>query len=109
LLFAAHEPCTILAHAVPQPIGFQRPAGNLEKLRKMLKLAEIRGDVMGRFHNALYLGDVKEQVGGQVAERQAGGYGRLKLQSNMFLSLQYCISAPEATSSVHTASCVASK
>ncbi len=38
--------------------------GNVEKLRKMLKLAEIRGDVMGRFHNALYLGDVREQVGG---------------------------------------------
>ncbi|KAG1674856.1 hypothetical protein FOA52_015244 [Chlamydomonas sp. UWO 241] len=36
--------------------------GNLEKLRKMLKLSEIRGDVVGRFHNALYLGDVKEQV-----------------------------------------------
>ena len=32
--------------------------GNLEKLRKMLKLSEMRKDVMGRFHNALYLGDV---------------------------------------------------
>jgi hypothetical protein len=29
----------------------------------MLKIAEMRGDVMGRFHNALYLGDVREQVG----------------------------------------------
>ncbi|GAX83376.1 hypothetical protein CEUSTIGMA_g10801.t1 [Chlamydomonas eustigma] len=36
--------------------------GNMEKLKKMLKLAEIRQDVMGRFHNAMYLGDVKEQV-----------------------------------------------
>lgn len=36
--------------------------GNLDKLRKMLKLAEMRGDVMGAFHNALYLGDVREQV-----------------------------------------------
>ncbi|KAJ9518428.1 hypothetical protein QJQ45_018452 [Haematococcus lacustris] len=36
--------------------------GNLEKLRKMLKLSEMRGDVMGRFHNALYLGDVREQL-----------------------------------------------
>lgn len=35
----------------------------------MLKLAEIRGDVMGRFHNALYLGDVKEQVGTCIAWR----------------------------------------
>lgn len=29
----------------------------------MLKLSEMRGDIMGRFQNALYLGDVKEQVG----------------------------------------------
>lgn len=29
----------------------------------MLKIAEMRGDVMGRFQNALYLGDVREQVG----------------------------------------------
>mmetsp|Transcript_18514 Transcript_18514/g.51859 ORF Transcript_18514/g.51859 Transcript_18514/m.51859 type:complete len:1226 (-) Transcript_18514:342-4019(-) len=36
--------------------------GNLEKLSKMLKIAEMRGDVMGRFHNALYLGDVRERV-----------------------------------------------
>eukprot|EP00798_Chlamydomonas_sp_ICE-L_P024535 gene24536-10140_t len=36
--------------------------GSLDKLRKMLKIAEMRGDVMGRFHNALYLGDVREQV-----------------------------------------------
>lgn len=28
----------------------------------MLKIAEMRGDVMGRFHNAMYLGDVHEQV-----------------------------------------------
>jgi coatomer protein complex subunit alpha (xenin) len=36
--------------------------GNLEKLNKMLKIAEMRGDIMGRFHNALYLGDVRERV-----------------------------------------------
>lgn len=36
--------------------------GNLEKLSKMLKIAEMRNDVMGRFHNALYLGDVEERV-----------------------------------------------
>ena len=28
----------------------------------MLKIAEARNDVMGRFHNALYLGDVKGRV-----------------------------------------------
>ena len=36
--------------------------GNTDKLRKMLKIAEMRGDVMSRFHNALYLGDVAERV-----------------------------------------------
>lgn len=36
--------------------------GNLEKLGKMLKITEMRGDIMGRFHNALYLGDVRERV-----------------------------------------------
>jgi coatomer protein complex subunit alpha (xenin) len=36
--------------------------GDVDKLRKMLKLAEVRGDAMSRFHNALYLGDVREQV-----------------------------------------------
>jgi coatomer subunit alpha len=36
--------------------------GNTEKLRKMLKIAEMRNDVMARFHNALYLGDAGERV-----------------------------------------------
>jgi coatomer subunit alpha len=36
--------------------------GNTEKLRKMLKIAEMRGDVMSAVHNALYLGDVDERV-----------------------------------------------
>merc|ERR1719409_888994 len=36
--------------------------GNITKLRKMLTIAEMRSDVMGRFHNALYLGDVPERV-----------------------------------------------
>lgn len=36
--------------------------GNTEKLRKMLKIAEMRGDVMSRFHNALYLGDAEERL-----------------------------------------------
>ncbi len=36
--------------------------GNTEKLSKMLKIAEMRSDVMGQFHNALYLGDVQERV-----------------------------------------------
>jgi len=36
--------------------------GNKEKLIKMLKISEMRSDVMGQFHNALYLGDVRERV-----------------------------------------------
>lgn len=36
--------------------------GNLEKLHKMLKIAEIRKDTSGQFHNALFLGDVEERV-----------------------------------------------
>lgn len=36
--------------------------GNVNKLKKMLKIAEMRGDVMSRFHNALMLGHVEERV-----------------------------------------------
>jgi len=45
--------------------------GNTVKLRKMLKIAEIRKDVMSRFHNSLYLGDVNERV--QVLEGAGQG------------------------------------
>ncbi|GMN55752.1 hypothetical protein TIFTF001_024870 [Ficus carica] len=36
--------------------------GNTDKLSKMLKIAEVKNDVMGQFHNALYLGDVRERI-----------------------------------------------
>merc|ERR550532_1358249 len=36
--------------------------GNLEKLKKMMKIAEIRKDTSGQFQNALYLGEVDERV-----------------------------------------------
>ncbi|XP_072962023.1 coatomer subunit alpha-1-like [Typha angustifolia] len=36
--------------------------GNMEKLSKMLRIAEIKNDVMGQFHNAMYLGDIRERV-----------------------------------------------
>jgi len=36
--------------------------GNVDKLAKMLKIAEVKNDVMGQFHNALYMGDVRERV-----------------------------------------------
>ena len=45
--------------------------GNVEKLAKMLKIAEMRSDVMGQFHNALYTGDVRERC--KILE-QAGHY-----------------------------------
>ncbi|KAL5010139.1 hypothetical protein ScPMuIL_012444 [Solemya velum] len=36
--------------------------GNLEKFRKMMKIAEIRKDISGHFQNAMFLGDVNERV-----------------------------------------------
>ncbi|KAL7085958.1 hypothetical protein ACP275_14G309100 [Erythranthe tilingii] len=36
--------------------------GNLDKLSKMMKIAEVKNDVMGQFHDALYLGDIRERV-----------------------------------------------
>ena len=36
--------------------------GNTEKLKKMMKIAEVRRDSSSQFHNALYLGDVEERV-----------------------------------------------
>eukprot|EP01071_Lankesteria_metandrocarpae_P006581 Lankesteria_metandrocarpae@DN4409_c0_g1_i1.p1 len=36
--------------------------GNHEKLRKMLKISEMRKDQMSRFHNALLVGDAPERV-----------------------------------------------
>ncbi|GER26569.1 coatomer [Striga asiatica] len=32
--------------------------GNSDKLSKMMKIAEVKNDVMGQFHDALYLGDL---------------------------------------------------
>ena len=36
--------------------------GDTDKLRKMLKISNMRDDVMGRYHNALLLGDAAERV-----------------------------------------------
>eukprot|EP00002_Diphylleia_rotans_P021045 TRINITY_DN4090_c0_g1_i4.p1 TRINITY_DN4090_c0_g1~~TRINITY_DN4090_c0_g1_i4.p1 ORF type:complete len:1144 (-),score=254.36 TRINITY_DN4090_c0_g1_i4:279-3710(-) len=36
--------------------------GNMVNLSKMLKISKMRNDVMSRFHNALYLGDISERV-----------------------------------------------
>lgn len=40
--------------------------GNTDKLRKMLKIAEMRNDLMSVVHNSLYLGEVEQRV--QVLE-----------------------------------------
>ncbi|XP_062521183.1 coatomer subunit alpha-like [Corticium candelabrum] len=36
--------------------------GNTERLRKMVKIAEIRKDSASHFHNALFVGDIREQI-----------------------------------------------
>mmetsp|Transcript_13228 Transcript_13228/g.16098 ORF Transcript_13228/g.16098 Transcript_13228/m.16098 type:complete len:1300 (-) Transcript_13228:148-4047(-) len=36
--------------------------GNIPNLRKMLAIANKRGDIMGRYHNALFLGNAEERV-----------------------------------------------
>lgn len=69
------QPCTSGVHllkvvemAYQRTKNFERLSflylmtGNTDKLRKMLKIAERRGDVMSRFHNALFLGDAAERV-----------------------------------------------
>lgn len=36
--------------------------GNVDKLQKMMKIAQIRKDTHGHFQTALYLGDVEERI-----------------------------------------------
>jgi coatomer protein complex subunit alpha (xenin) len=36
--------------------------GNTEKLSKMQKIAEVRGDALSQYQNALFLGDIRDQV-----------------------------------------------
>ena len=36
--------------------------GSQDKLTKMQKIADARGDPMSRFHNALYAGDVEARI-----------------------------------------------
>lgn len=59
---------SIVEYAYQRTKNFERLSflylitGNTEKLSKMLRIAEIKNDVMGQFHNALYLGDIRERV-----------------------------------------------
>jgi coatomer protein complex subunit alpha (xenin) len=36
--------------------------GNVEKLKKMMKISEMRNDTPSRYQNSVMLGDIKEQV-----------------------------------------------
>ncbi|XP_065843949.1 coatomer subunit alpha-like [Oscarella lobularis] len=36
--------------------------GNSERLKKMVKIAEIRKDMCSHFHNALFVGDIQERI-----------------------------------------------
>ncbi|XP_050108753.1 coatomer subunit alpha-2-like [Malus sylvestris] len=59
---------SIVEYAYQRTKNFERLSflylvtGNLDKLSKMLKIAEVKNDVMAQFHNALYLGDIRERV-----------------------------------------------
>ncbi|PKA61099.1 Coatomer subunit alpha-1 [Apostasia shenzhenica] len=59
---------SIVEYAYQRTKNFERLSflylvtGNREKLSKMLRIAEMKNDVMGQFHNAMYLGDVQERV-----------------------------------------------
>uniref|UniRef100_M4D2H4 Coatomer subunit alpha n=1 Tax=Brassica campestris TaxID=3711 RepID=M4D2H4_BRACM len=58
----------IVEFAYQQTKNFERLSflylitGKLDKLSKLMKIAEVKNNVMGQFHNALSLGDVKERV-----------------------------------------------
>ncbi|GJT94218.1 coatomer subunit alpha-1 [Tanacetum coccineum] len=58
----------IMEYAYQRTKNFERLSflylitGNTNKLGKMLKIAEVKNDVMGQFHNALYLGIIQERV-----------------------------------------------
>ena len=47
--------------------------GNIQKLKKMLKIADVRGDIMSHYHNAMLLGDVEDQI------QSLKGVGQLSL------------------------------
>jgi len=60
--------CQIVEKAYQQTKNFDRlsflylATGSTDKLTKMQKIAEARGDPMSRFHNALYAGDVRSRI-----------------------------------------------
>ena len=63
------EECYVRTKAFDKLSFFYIITGNQEKLRKMMKVAEVRGDRMSYYFNAMYLGDVEARV---KALRDAG-------------------------------------
>ncbi|KAL3835149.1 hypothetical protein ACJIZ3_009885 [Penstemon smallii] len=66
---ALHQGKTgIVEYAYQRTKNFERLSfhylitGSIDKLSKMMKIAELKNDVIGQFHVALYLGDVRERV-----------------------------------------------
>ncbi|KAJ1619135.1 COPI alpha subunit C-terminus-domain-containing protein [Pavlovales sp. CCMP2436] len=59
--------------------------GNTDKLAKMLKIAEMRGDALSRFHNALYLGNARERVAVLAEAGQSHGLEDLAEQLKALL------------------------
>jgi hypothetical protein len=59
--------------------------GNLDKLRKMVKIAEIRKDISGQYQGALFLGNVLERV--KIL--------RVSVLLIIFVNVQYHILVPE--------------
>ena len=60
------SPCvradTIVASCATWLPGAATPYGGSDKLSKMQKIADARGDPMSRFHNALYAGDLQGRI-----------------------------------------------
>ena len=56
------EQCYVQTKAFSKLSFFYLLTGNQDKLRKMLRVAEVRGDASSFFSNAVYLGDVPARV-----------------------------------------------
>jgi coatomer protein complex subunit alpha (xenin) len=67
-MFAQVLPNQVVEKAYQRIKNFDRlsflyvTTGSLDKLAKMQKIADMRGDQMSKFHNALYTGDVRTRM-----------------------------------------------
>jgi coatomer protein complex subunit alpha (xenin) len=67
-LTSPSQPRQIVEKAYQQTKNFDKLSflylaiGSTDKLSKMQKIADARGDPMSRFHNALYAGDVQGRI-----------------------------------------------